>query len=172
MGNIFLSGQNQCHVTEVKKSYFCHTFHLRPKKVSWWVVGGWKVTLVSICVHFLKLLDTQTHRHRNGHRAWQLLIFSNSFFSVVFIRAPSVVSMVNLSITKIPWYLWFSPYLCDQESIVGQSEEISPCQAFLEYLEGVHRPRVYLESCKLMSGCWGLEAHQIESQAKYFWNPL
>ena len=33
--------------------------------------GGWKVTLVSVCVHFLKLLDTQTHRHRNGHRAWQ-----------------------------------------------------------------------------------------------------
>ena len=33
--------------------------------------GWWKVTLVSVCVHFLKLLDTQTHRHRNGHRAWQ-----------------------------------------------------------------------------------------------------
>ena len=40
MGNIFLSGQNQCHITGVKKSYFCHTFHLRPKKVSWWVGGG------------------------------------------------------------------------------------------------------------------------------------
>ena len=67
MGDIFLSGQNQCHITGVKKSYFCHTFHLRPKKVFWWVVGGWrvvgggwKVTLVSVCVHFLKLLDTQT----------------------------------------------------------------------------------------------------------------
>ena len=38
MGDIFLLGQNQCHITGVKKSYFCHTFHLRPKKVSWWVV--------------------------------------------------------------------------------------------------------------------------------------
>ena len=38
MGDIFLLGQNQCHITEVKKSYFCHTFHLRPKKVFWWVV--------------------------------------------------------------------------------------------------------------------------------------
>ena len=28
----------------------------------WWVVGGWKVTLVSVCVHFLKLLDTQTQK--------------------------------------------------------------------------------------------------------------
>ena len=65
MGDIFLSGQNQCHITEVKKSYICHTFHLRPKKVFWWVVGGgggWKVTLVSVCVHFLKLLDTQTQK--------------------------------------------------------------------------------------------------------------
>ena len=40
MGDIFLSGQNQCHITGVKKSYFCHTFHLRPKKVFWWVGGG------------------------------------------------------------------------------------------------------------------------------------
>ena len=40
MVDIFLSGQNQCHITGVKKSYFCHTFHLRPKKVFWWVVGG------------------------------------------------------------------------------------------------------------------------------------
>ena len=39
------------------------------------VGGGWKVTLVSVCVHLLKLLDTQTHRHRNGHRAWQFKIF-------------------------------------------------------------------------------------------------
>ena len=29
------------------------------------------MTLVSVCVHFLKLLDTQ--RHRNGHRARQLI---------------------------------------------------------------------------------------------------
>ena len=64
-GDIFLSGQNQYHITGVKKSYFCHTFHLRPKKVFWWVVGGgwwWKVTLVSVCVHFLKLLNTQTQK--------------------------------------------------------------------------------------------------------------
>ena len=40
MGDIFLSGQNKCHITGVKKSYFCHTFHLRPKKVFWWV-SGW-----------------------------------------------------------------------------------------------------------------------------------
>ena len=33
MGNIFKFGQNQCHRTRVKKSYFCHIFHLRPKKV-------------------------------------------------------------------------------------------------------------------------------------------
>ena len=60
MGDIFLSGQNQCLITGVKKSYFCHTFHLRPKKVFWWVGGGgWKVTLLSVCVHFLKLLDNR-----------------------------------------------------------------------------------------------------------------
>ena len=40
IGDIFLLGQNQCHITGVKKSYFCHTFHLRPKKVFWWVGGG------------------------------------------------------------------------------------------------------------------------------------
>ena len=62
MGDIFFSGQNQCHITKVKKSYFCHTFHLRPKKVFWWVGGGQKVTLVSVCVHFLKLLDTLTQK--------------------------------------------------------------------------------------------------------------
>ena len=38
MGDIFLTGQNQCHITGVKKSYFCHTFHLRSKKVFWWRV--------------------------------------------------------------------------------------------------------------------------------------
>ena len=85
MGHIFLSGQNQCHITGVKKSYFCHTFHLRPKKVFWWVGGGgWKVTLVSVCVHFLKLLDTQTHRHRNGHRAWQQYPFCMSYFLLLY----------------------------------------------------------------------------------------
>jgi len=39
MGDIVLSGQNQCHFTRVKKSYFGLTFHLAPKKVYWWVVG-------------------------------------------------------------------------------------------------------------------------------------
>ena len=36
MGDIFLSGQNQWHVTGVKKSYFGLTFHSAPKKVFWW----------------------------------------------------------------------------------------------------------------------------------------
>ena len=67
MSYIFLSGQNQCHSTGVKKSYFCHIFHLRPKKVFWWAggrVGGWKVTLVSVCVHFW---THRTHRHIFEH---------------------------------------------------------------------------------------------------------
>ena len=34
---LVISGQNQCHSTGVKKSYFCHMIHLRPKKVR----GGW-----------------------------------------------------------------------------------------------------------------------------------
>ena len=69
MGNIFLSGQNQCHITGVKKSYFCHTFHLRPKKVFWWVVGGgggwwWWVKSdfsVSLCPfsYFYRHTDTE-----------------------------------------------------------------------------------------------------------------
>ena len=58
MGDIFLSGRNQCHSIGVKKSYFGCTFHLTPKKVFWWwcwvVGGGWKVTLVSVCVHFIQ----------------------------------------------------------------------------------------------------------------------
>ena len=33
IGDIFLSGQNQCHITRVKKSYFC-------------LVGGWWVMVV------------------------------------------------------------------------------------------------------------------------------
>ena len=76
-GDIFLSGQNQCHITGVKKSYFCHTFHLRPKKVFWWAggwQGGWKVTLVSVCVHFwtFRHMDTKwtqslTKKHNNSY---------------------------------------------------------------------------------------------------------
>ena len=42
MGDIFLSGQNQCHSTGVKKSNFGHTLHLRPKKVCQWRVTGEK----------------------------------------------------------------------------------------------------------------------------------
>ena len=68
MGDIFLSGQNQCHITGVKKSYFCHTFHLRPKKVFWWwrVAGGrwrWWVKSdfsVSLCL----FLNFQTQRNQ------------------------------------------------------------------------------------------------------------
>ena len=86
MGDIFLTGQNQYHITGLKKSYFCPTFHLRSKKVFWWVgvvVGdGWKVTLVSICVHFLKLLDTQTQKwtldtelEKNIFEIWGNIIF-------------------------------------------------------------------------------------------------
>ena len=36
MDSIFWSGQNQWHCTK-KKSHFGHTFHLRPKKVNWWL---------------------------------------------------------------------------------------------------------------------------------------
>ena len=40
MGNILKQlGQNQCHSTRVKKSYFCHIFHLRQKKVAVGVGG-------------------------------------------------------------------------------------------------------------------------------------
>ena len=85
MGDIFLSGQNQCHITGVKKSYFCHTFHLRPKKVFWWVGGGWKVTLVSVCVHFLKLLDTQTQILNHGAVS-DLTAIKLSSSSIVFNR--------------------------------------------------------------------------------------
>ena len=44
MGEILLLGQNQGRSTGVKKSYFGHTFHLRPKKFpGGWVGGGWRV---------------------------------------------------------------------------------------------------------------------------------
>ena len=51
-----LLGQNQCHSTGVKKSYFGHSFNLRQKKFS----GGWKVTLVSDCLHFWTFRHTET----------------------------------------------------------------------------------------------------------------
>ena len=35
--DFFYLGQNKCHSTGEKKFYFCHIFHLRPKKL--WV--GW-----------------------------------------------------------------------------------------------------------------------------------
>ena len=67
MGNIF-----NAIASEQKILIFAIPFIWDQKKFpGGWVGGGWKVTLVSVCVHFLKLLDTQTHRHRNGHRAWQ-----------------------------------------------------------------------------------------------------
>ena len=39
LGDIFLSGRNQCHSIGVKKSYFGCTFHLTPKKFSGGGVG-------------------------------------------------------------------------------------------------------------------------------------
>ena len=42
--------QNQCHSTKVKKSYFCHTFHPRPKQVFWWwVKSDFSVSLCPFC---------------------------------------------------------------------------------------------------------------------------
>ena len=32
ISDIFKSGQNQSHSTGIKRSYFCHIFHLRQKK--------------------------------------------------------------------------------------------------------------------------------------------
>ena len=61
MGDIFLLEQNQCHSTRVKKSDFGHSFHLRPKKVSWWAGGGWKFTLVSVCVNFFQKPKIRYH---------------------------------------------------------------------------------------------------------------
>ena len=103
MGNIFLSGQNKCHITKVKKSYFCHTFHLRPKKVFWRVGGGggWKVTLVSVCVHFLKLLDTQTQKWTQSltKNVWSL--WSKNTFGYKFLCKNSVfIARYLISINK------------------------------------------------------------------------
>ena len=39
MDDVSKLGQNQCHSTKVKESYFSHTFHLRPKKFSGLLVG-------------------------------------------------------------------------------------------------------------------------------------
>ena len=40
IGDIFKSGPNQCHSTGVKKSYFCHIFHLRQKSYGLGGVGS------------------------------------------------------------------------------------------------------------------------------------
>ena len=70
----------------------------------WWVVGGgWKVTLVSVCVHFLKLLDTQTHRHRNGHRAWQYLLLSSYYSKVSF----SLMTSSNYKLLRTTFTILF-----------------------------------------------------------------
>ena len=46
-----------CNSTRVKKSYFGHTFHLTQKS---FLVGGWKVNLVWVCVHCWKFKHTAT----------------------------------------------------------------------------------------------------------------
>ena len=57
--NIFLSGENQCHITRVKKVLFLPCLSYETKN-SFVVVGGWwlvvvvKVTLVSVLVYFFK----------------------------------------------------------------------------------------------------------------------
>ena len=58
------------------------------------------MTLVSVCVHFLKLLDTQTHRHRHGHRAWQYDIFSQNRKSLISLSvvsgSPGVCELLSI----------------------------------------------------------------------------
>ena len=51
MSDIFLSGQNQCYSTRVKKSYFGHTFYLTQKSflVGRWVGGVESDFSVSLC---------------------------------------------------------------------------------------------------------------------------
>merc|ERR1719334_2643003 len=73
-GRYLFIGAKSMPYHRVKKSYFCHTFHLRPKNVS----------LVSVCVHFLKLLDTQTHKWTQS-----LTIFcQNTYFCLKMIFRP------------------------------------------------------------------------------------
>ena len=53
----FNCGQNQCLSTGVKKSYFCHPFHLTPEKVCRWVGEKW---LISVCPFFQRSKWTQS----------------------------------------------------------------------------------------------------------------
>ena len=57
-----LINPSQCHSTGAKKSYFGLTFHLRPKKVSWWV-GGWWVLKSDFSVS-LYLSEIKRERER------------------------------------------------------------------------------------------------------------
>ena len=78
-GSYLFIGAKSMPYHRSKKVLFLPYLSFETKKsflVGGWVGGGgWKVTLVSVCVHFLKLLDTQTHR--NGHRAWQKVKMKN-----------------------------------------------------------------------------------------------
>ena len=84
-GDIFLSGQNQCHVTGVKCLIFVLPFIWDQKNFSG---GGWKVTLVSVCVHFLTFRHTDTrhkmdtfltHRHKMDTELDKNLFLGNIF---------------------------------------------------------------------------------------------
>ena len=57
MDNIFWSGQNQSHSTR-EKVLFWPYLSFDYKKVIWWVGWGWKVTAVSVYVHFLTFRHT------------------------------------------------------------------------------------------------------------------
>ena len=73
-----------------KKSYFCHTFHLRPKKVFWWVGGGggwWWVKSdfsVSLCPfsfgHTDTEMDTELDKNFRLNRVNHKMEMINAFY--------------------------------------------------------------------------------------------
>ena len=93
MGDMFLLGKNQCHCTGVKKSYFGHTFHLRPKKVFWWTGEKWLFylrsfrhtdtkwtqSLTKITYVFLLVLLFVT-------AIWRIVVFTKMSFSWIWQR--------------------------------------------------------------------------------------
>ena len=61
MGDIFLLGQNQCHITGVNKSNFGLTFHLAQKKFT---SGRWCWVKSDFSVSLCPFLNFQTQRHK------------------------------------------------------------------------------------------------------------
>ena len=102
MGDIFFSGENQCNSIGVKKYYFGLPF-IWDKNVFWWWVThgglqvGWKVTIVSVCVHFL------TFRHTDTKGIQSLKIyFAYSIVKIVSIEnEKSVLTSIWFIHTKI-----------------------------------------------------------------------